>query len=76
VHEGVRPWRHIGIYRPEELSATLTGIESKWRHLPKMSSTTIWLGSFIMLFPSISFGDLLFCWLATAATMSHFLIAM
>ena len=33
MHEGVRPWRHIGIYRPEELSATLTGIESKWRHL-------------------------------------------
>jgi hypothetical protein len=33
VHEGVRPWRHIGIYRPEELFATLTGIESKWRHL-------------------------------------------
>ena len=31
--EGVRPWRHISIYRPEELSAMLTGIESKWRHL-------------------------------------------
>jgi len=33
VHEGVRPWRHISIYPPEELSAMLTGIESKWRHL-------------------------------------------
>jgi hypothetical protein len=30
VHEGIRPWRHIGIYRPEELSAMLTGLESKW----------------------------------------------